>query len=136
MTEPYEPPAPALTGDLLPGLPEDAWGMSLIEGYEWIERLPATGWHAVGVWGARGWPLGMWPYQIVAHFDMESLSLFGLATNVEGDVDTQAFASREERDAATNEIAVHWWTSNENGPHDLTPDMSPIPAAYCGPYRR
>ncbi|RLU81091.1 hypothetical protein CTZ27_33145 [Streptomyces griseocarneus] len=124
-------PAAPMVG-LLPRLPEEEWGS--MDGYDWIDELPSTGWYAVGVWGKDGWPLGSWPYQIVAHFDMEDLDLFGVATFTEGDTHVQAFASREERDAATNEIAVHWWISNENGPDDLTPDMSPIPAAYCGPY--
>ncbi|MGW1071540.1 hypothetical protein [Streptomyces sp. NPDC002537] len=132
ITEPCDATPAAPMAELLPSLPEDEWGS--IDGYDWIGRLPATGWYAVGVWGKDGWPLGSWPYQIVAHFDMEPLSLFGLATYVEDDVDVQAFASREERDAATNEVAVHWWISNENGPDGLAPDMSPIPATYCGPY--
>ncbi len=119
---------------LLPRLPENEWG-PIDDGYDWTERLPETGWYAVGAWGKQGWPLGSWPYQIVAHFDLDRLALFGLVAFVEGDVDVEAFASREERDAATNEIAVHWWISNENGPDGLTPDMSPIPAEYCGPYR-
>ncbi|MER5698898.1 hypothetical protein ACWDBO_44910 [Streptomyces mirabilis] len=119
--------------DLLPPLPSDDWGVP--DGYEWISQLSATGWYAVGLWGADGWDLGSWPYQIVAHCDLPALGVFGLVTYTEGDLDVSAFSSREERDAETNQVAVSWWISNENGPSGLTPDMSPIPIRYSGPYR-
>ncbi|MGI5255671.1 hypothetical protein [Actinacidiphila glaucinigra] len=118
---------------LLPDLP--AGGDWPLEGFDWIERLPERGWRSVNVWGTEGWDLGNWPYQVAAHYDCEALSVYGLATNTEGDTTVNAYTSREERDAATNELAVSWWIDNENGPDELTPDMSPIPLAYCGPFR-
>ncbi|AZM51835.1 hypothetical protein DMA15_03895 [Streptomyces sp. WAC 01529] len=121
--------------DLLPELPEeDDWGCTP-EGYGWIGELFGSGWHAISAWGSEGWDLGSWPYQIIAHCNLPGVPLYGLATYTEGDIDVQAFGSREERDAATNEIALCLWISNENGPDGLTEDMSPIPAQFCGPYR-
>ncbi|MFF3617303.1 hypothetical protein [Streptomyces sp. NPDC002580] len=132
MTENNVTPA-RLSVEFLPELPGDEWGVP--DGYEWIARLAGSGWYAVGLWGTEGWNLGRWPYQIVAHIDRPALEVYGLATYTEGDVTVTVFGSREERDAETNEVAVAWWITNENGPEGLTPDMSPIPRAYSGPYR-
>lgn len=127
--------AEALT-ELLPELPgEDEFGFAL-EGRTWIEALPQCGWHAVEVWGSQGWNLGLWPHQIIAHYDPPlGTGVYGIATYVEGDITVEAFESRHERDGETNESAVWFWRSNENGPKDLpSEDASPLPEYLCGPY--
>ncbi|WP_030375541.1 hypothetical protein [Streptomyces rimosus] len=132
-TAPPNAPACSTLSDLLPGLPEDEPERG---GYRWIDRLFATGWYTVGLWGANGWELGNRPHQIMAHCDLPQRGVYGLATYVAGDTTAEAFASREERDAATDEIAVRWWIANGDGPEGLTPGMSPVPALYRGPYNR
>lgn len=123
-------PAPASPSDLLPSLPKDEQRRG---GCTWINQLSAP-WRPVGGWGANGWELGNWPHRIMVHCDLPVLGVYGLATHVVGDTAVEAFVSREERDAATDQIAVRWWIAHGNGPEGLTPDTSPIPALYCGPY--
>lgn len=120
--------------DLLPDLPDDEWHSG--DGYDWIQELRGSGWRVIQAWGAEGWDLGSWPYQIIAHCDRPDAGVYGVVTYTEGDTHVEAFGSREARDATTNQIAVNCWINNENGPDDLTEDMSLIPAQYCGPYRR
>ncbi|WP_238783020.1 hypothetical protein [Streptomyces monomycini] len=125
-------PANSSPSDLLPSLPEGGLGRG---GGAWVNQLPAP-WRYVGVWGGNGWELGSWPYQILVHCDLPLRGGYGLATYVAGETAVEVFASREERDAATDRIAVRWWTDNGNGPEGLTSDTYPVPALYRGPYSR
>lgn len=77
-------------------------------GYEWLERLYG-GWYSVPAWGKDGWDLGAWPLVIVVHWDSPDDDLFAEAVYVESDIAIRTFATREERDKATDETAVYYW---------------------------
>lgn len=131
------PPCP----EMLPDLPSDPFRM--FTGYDWIARL-AGGWHDVALWGVRGWDLGGWPLQVVAHCHVPERDVYGQALYVEGDVYADAFATREDLHRATTHTALHCWESLHNGPEELRKrgaaeemiESGRIPAAYCVPYSR
>ncbi|MFJ7895909.1 hypothetical protein [Streptomyces anthocyanicus] len=50
---------------------------------------------------ADGRLLGDWPYQVVAHFNDDERSLYGLAVYTEGDVRVEGFRDRAARNKAT-----------------------------------
>jgi hypothetical protein len=113
--------------DELPPLPPPAWG----DGYEWMRDL-GQGWLPVPGWGRDGWDLGDWPYAIVVHYDGDGKH--GLATYVEGDIAVRSFATREERDAATDHVAAYHWRQNESGPDDLPDTDDELAPHHRGPY--
>lgn len=86
----------------VPDPPNDCLG----DGYDFIDNLGDSGWHAVGVWGCKGWPLGNWPLVIVIHYDEE---VYGSCLYVEGDLKIQAFETEQERNDATDRWAVDYW---------------------------
>lgn len=90
----------AVAVDLLPDLPNSALCDS---GYEWMELLHAerTGWREVPG-NADGCLFGNWPYQVVAHYDDDERSLYGLAVYTEGDARVEGFRDRAARNKATN----------------------------------
>ncbi|MFF0588441.1 hypothetical protein ACFYWD_20990 [Streptomyces sp. NPDC003781] len=90
----------AVAVDLLPELPDTE---TCDSGYDWIERMRSegTGWHEVAG-KADGRLLGDWPYQVVAHFNDDERSLYGLALYTEGDVRVEGFRDRAARDKAVN----------------------------------
>jgi hypothetical protein len=112
----------------VPPLPERGGG----DGYDWLDRLDG-GWHAIAGWGRDGWDLGDWPLVVVAHFN--GRCLFAVGVYIEGDVEVQAFTTREERDVATDEIATIWWRRQENGPEDLPPEGGGLLPHHRGHYR-
>lgn len=66
------------------------------------------GWTPIPAWGLNGWDLGGWPLVVVYHRgDTE------LAVDVEGDIDTYEFSTKEERDRKTDEIAFFYWKIHE-----------------------
>src|SRR5258708_32262650 len=71
----------------------------------------------VPAWGRDGWDLMEWPHAAAAHFDGDGR--FGLATYEEGDVEVRSFATREERDARTDDLAASYWQTNARGPRAL-----------------
>jgi hypothetical protein len=78
------------------------------EGYDRMEFARRLGWDAIANWGLNGWDLGSWPYVVVYHRGETEL-----AVDVEGDIDIEEFATREERDRRTDEIAFFYWKNNE-----------------------
>jgi hypothetical protein len=103
------------------------------DGYGWMSHL-RDGWQPIPGWGRDGWDLGDWPYAVVAHYDGEGVH--GLGTYVEGDVYERSFATREERDAATDQIAALYWRLSRNGPDDLPPSDDYLGPHHRGPYTR
>ena len=73
---------------------------------------------------------GSWPLVILAHYDGNDEFPYGMAVYTEGDIDLKEFKSREERNRATDEWAVWWWTFNETegAPTELSDNR-------LGPYR-
>jgi len=117
------------TTNLQPPLPDPHLG----NGHDWIDAL-TDGWHVVPAWGRDGWDLGAWPLVIVAHHDRHQLH--AVATYIEGDLEVQAFASRADRDTATDHIAAYYWRANNNGPADLPDSDADLADHHRGPYRR
>ena len=115
-----------MSGNLPPLPPPD-----FDDGYGWMSRL-RDGWRPVAGWGRNGWDLGDWPYAVVAHYDGEDVS--GLGTYVEGALYERSFPSREERDAATDQLAAFYWRLNENGPDDLPESDDDLAPHHRGPY--
>ncbi len=97
----------------LPPLPREG----VDDGSDWLDGL-SHGWYMVPAWGRDGWDLMEWPHAAAAHFDGDGR--FGLATYEEGDVEVRSFATREERDARTDDLAASYWQTNGRGPRDLT----------------
>lgn len=128
------------------------------DGYEWMEQASEDGWHPVASWGRDGWDLGSWPYVCyvfrtrkdpshdssrcdpICVLAAESGSdfcptLYERACYCEGDVTVETFASREDREAATDETAAWYWRSGQaDGPDDLPPEGEPLPPHACGPF--
>ncbi|MFE7233922.1 hypothetical protein ACFVAF_25295 [Streptomyces sp. NPDC057596] len=90
----------AVAIDLLPELPDIE---ACDNGYDWIERFrfEPTGWREVAG-TADGRLLGDWPYQVVAHFNDDERSLYGLAVYTEGDVSVEGFRDKAARNKATD----------------------------------
>jgi hypothetical protein len=76
------------------------------DGYDRMEMARPHKWQAIPSWGRDGWDLGDWPLVVVYHRDRGDG--FDLATNVEGDVSTYTFPTRELRDEATDGIAFFY----------------------------
>jgi hypothetical protein len=113
----------------LPALPPPSWG----DGYDWMGDLQ-DGWHPVPGWGRDGWDLGDWPYSVIVHYDGDGVH--GLGQYVEGDISVKSFPSREERDAATDEVAAFYWRYNGSGPTDLPESDDDLAPHHRGPYSR
>jgi hypothetical protein len=112
----------------IPPLEFYPWG-----GYEWIGSLRGTGWDAVGSWGRDGWDLGSWPLVCVAHFDGGERG-YGVAYYVEGDVTVYEFATREERDAKTDELAFFHWKRESESWIEGYDSVEQLPARLRGPF--
>ncbi|WP_280454824.1 hypothetical protein [Nocardia brasiliensis] len=81
----------------LPWVPDtvDEQGYRL-DGRDWASLLEAiTAWYVVA--GTDELVYGEWPYRIVAYYDHPEGELFGAVVFTEGDLDTQAFPTREAR---------------------------------------
>jgi hypothetical protein len=79
------------------------------EGYDRMNFARETGWKPISSWGRDGWDLGSWPYVIVYHRGETELAL-----DVEGDITLETFATVEERDSRTDELAFfNWKNANE-----------------------
>lgn len=121
----FTPPATDDAGapvNLLPFVPDS---FHPGDGYGWIAEVEAHGWTSIPAWGFEGWDLGAHPYSVVAHYDSPFSTAFGLATYTEGDVTVEAYATREARDAATAELALHLWHFWENGPKNASAPGTP-----------
>lgn len=88
----------AVATSLLPDLPDPE---ACDTGYDWIEQLRGTGWHAIAA-AAGGRLLGDWPYQVVAHFNDPDRHLYGIGVYTEGDVSVEGFRDKTARDRATD----------------------------------
>lgn len=122
----------------LPALPR-MYENGVYDGHDWIDALKC--WHAVGVWGTRGWNLGSWPLVIIAHHDDEDRRVFGVVTYCEGDLSISAYDTEAGRDAETDQIALFQWRQFENGPKPIPDEDAPAEEtarylrAFGGPYR-
>jgi hypothetical protein len=107
-------------------------------GHDFIERFAAGGWRPIPAWGMNGWDLGEWPLVVVLHRERPCVGhagKFSLAYYIEGDVVIEHFASREERDAATDELAAfHWRHQGVEWVSDYP--EGPLPEHLRGPYSR
>ena len=118
----------------VPPLPDSYAG----NGYDWLQELEG-GWRPVPAWGRDGWDLGIWPLVAVAHYDGDDS--FGVATRIEGDVELEVFPTREERDAATDQIAAYWWRDMARNdlpshPRDLPHHDDDLLPHQRGPFSR
>lgn len=78
------------------------------DGHDRMAFGRSQGWTPIPAWGLNGWNLGGWPLVVVYHRgDTE------LAVDVEGDIDTYQFSTKEERDRKTDEIAFFHWQAHE-----------------------
>lgn len=83
-------------------------GERVDDGYDFIGAGASNGWHAVAGWGRDGWDLGSWPYVVVLfRGDLER------AIYVEGDITVETFATREDRETATDETALFYWRADD-----------------------
>lgn len=105
-------------------------GRWIDEGYVFIGVGASADWRAVAAWGRDGWDLGEWPY-IICLFrgDLER------AIYCEGDIRVETYASREERERATDETALFYWRSRGEEWVDGI-DFDHPPAYLLGPYSR
>lgn len=107
------------------------------DGYDWMAKTEeSTAWRAVSGWGLDGWDLGDWPYVIVLvarQYVSDDLTVYGVATHVEGDIDVRAYASYEDQRAALDEIAAFYWRHGHGGPKDFPP-VGPAREEHCGPF--
>ncbi|MFG2210980.1 hypothetical protein [Streptomyces sp. NPDC048638] len=120
---------------LLPFLPEDFHDG---DADEWLAHLRPWGWTGVRDWGTEGWDLGNWPYQAVALYDSPFELCYAFAVYTEGDVSVEAWATREERDASVDVLALFYWSDPDRGPADAPDPSTPpgeIPARFRGPYK-
>jgi hypothetical protein len=99
------------------------------EGYDRMEFARGLGWKSVSSWGLNGWDLGSWPYVVVYH-----RSETELAVDVEGDIDIEEFATREERDRRTDEIAFFYWKTHEKELVEGTPSHEQMPPNLRGAF--
>ncbi len=81
------------------------------EGYDRMERRRHSGWEPIPNWGRDGWDLGQWPYVVISH--RRTSDGFELLYDVEGDTATYRYPTREQRDAATDELAFLHWNGKE-----------------------
>jgi hypothetical protein len=96
-------------------------------GDDFMEQLEDG--YVVPAWGLSGWDLGNHPLVIVCHYDKPGA--YGLAVYTEGDVEVKDFLNREERDRATDEVAVSLWSQR-----DLPDAPKTMADPRLGPYRR
>jgi hypothetical protein len=87
------------------------------------------GWNAIPSWGLNGWDLGSWPLVVVYRRGETEL-----AVDVEGDIDIEKFASREERERRTDEIAFFYWKNHEEEWVDGIASHEHMPPNLRGPF--
>ncbi|GGU40721.1 hypothetical protein [Streptomyces violascens] len=119
---------------LLPFLPEDFHDD---DADEWLVHFEPWGWTGIRDWGTEGWDLGNWPYQAVALYDSPFELCYAFAVYTEGDVSVEAWATREERDASVDVLALSYWSDPDRGPVDAPDPSTPpseIPGRFRGPY--
>ena len=107
------------------------------DGYEWMGRIEARGWHVIGSWGCDGWDLGSWPYIIVAGFRTrdETGDLWGMATYCEGDVTTTWHRTQAAHWEAISHHAHFYWQSGQaDGPDTLPATAEKMPLEWKRPY--
>jgi hypothetical protein len=99
------------------------------EGYARMAYGRRLGWQPVPVWGRNGWDLGGWPLVVVYHRgELE------LAVDVEGDIDIYEFATRQERDRKTDEIAFFYWEAHDQPWVSGIDSHEQMPPDLCGPF--
>lgn len=101
------------------------------DGYDRMDAARLQGWASVPSWGRDGWDLGDWPYVVIYH--RRQAGEYQLATNVEGDTDVWGYATREERDAATDYLAHYYWRWHKE-PWIVGIPEGDEPPHLCGPY--
>ncbi len=116
--------------------PDGFWKMAQFsggDGYDTMGVAERRKWHAVPVWGSRGWDLGSWPLVIV--YVRNRPGSFDVAEYVEGDITCWSCPTEETRNAIIDELAFfHWkmtdkpWVENYNSLEELPDELK-------GPYR-
>lgn len=102
------------------------------DGYDVMEAAAHERWVAIPAWGRDGWDLGDWPYVVI--YARRTPDAHQLVYYVEGDVTAYAYATREERNRAIDELAFfHWkhqgepWVEGIDSPEQM-------PEHLCGPF--
>lgn len=99
------------------------------DGYDRMGFARRLGWKDVPNWGRDGWDLGSWPLVVVYHRgELE------IAVDVEGDIAIEKFATREERDRKTDEIAFFYWKNDEEEWVDGIDSHEQMPPELRGPF--
>jgi hypothetical protein len=101
------------------------------DGLDRMEFARRLGWEEIPSWGRNGWDLGSWPLVVVYHRGEQEV-----AVDVEGDIDVERFATREERDGRTNEIAFFYWKNDGEEWVDGIDSHEQMPPELRGPFSR
>ncbi|RAN79180.1 hypothetical protein B5P43_14695 [Bacillus sp. SRB_336] len=107
------------------------------DGYDWMGRIEARGWHVIGNWGCDGWDLGRWPYIMLAGFRIrdEAGDLWGMATYCEGDVTTTWHRTQAAHwDAISHHAHFYWKSGQADGPDTLPATAEKMPPEWKRPY--
>ena len=104
-----------------------------MDGYDTMEVAEARKWHAVPVWGSRGWDLGSWPLVVIYHRDEPNK--YSVAEYCEGDITVYDCPTKELREAITNEIAFFHWHFQEESWVKGYNCVDELPDELKGPYR-
>jgi hypothetical protein len=99
------------------------------EGYDRSEFARAQGWRPIASWGLNGWDFGDWPCVVVHHRGETELAL-----DVEGDIDIDEFASREQRDRRTDELAFFYWKNRNREWVNGIDSHEHLPPQLRGPF--
>lgn len=91
------------------------------DGYSDMEAEQRRGWHPVPGWGRDGWDLGNWPYVVIYTRTSNPGTISGgklvrtyeLMQICEGDRTVYAFASEQDRTAATDYLFL-WYSADED----------------------
>jgi hypothetical protein len=116
--------------------PEPFWAsaqMQGMDGYDVMDPARRHGWKPITGWDRDGWDLGSCPLVVIYHRDRAGRH--EVAEYVEGDISIHAYPTAEQRDRATDQMALfHWHHEQEPWVAGIT-DVTTAPH-LCGAYRR
>ena len=141
MKAPFTEPKPRPDTPTLGAYREIRGGDYFGDGYDWMEKLDGTGWHAIPGWGRDGWDLGDWPLVIIAQAYDRDEGDYLLCERVEGDVTVWAYRTKEALYEATDRIArTHWSRDPESKGEAMvealanTPEGELLDRRFRGPF--